>query len=81
MNENPCSNHEIHVLFEHGFNLTILKISPDLFVRHQTKSVAARTDHYVDVFVHQKCCTHYDVVMILESLTPTQFCLEKNSVR
>ena len=19
MNENPCSNHEIHVLFEHGF--------------------------------------------------------------
>ena len=24
MNENPCSNQEIHMLFEHGFNLKIL---------------------------------------------------------
>ena len=31
MNENLCSNHEAYML-KVGFNLTILKISPDLFV-------------------------------------------------
>ena len=35
---------------------------------------AARTDHYVDVFVcDKKRCTRYDVMM-LESLMPTPFC-------
>ena len=33
-----------------GFNLTILKMSPDLFDIKQ-KSVAVQTDHYVDVIV------------------------------
>ena len=28
---NPCSNHEIHVLFEHGFNLKRPKLGPDLY--------------------------------------------------
>ena len=27
---NPCSNHEIHVLFEHGFYLKKPKLGPDL---------------------------------------------------
>ena len=31
MNESPCSNQEIQLLFEHGFKLEILKISPDLY--------------------------------------------------
>ena len=36
-----------------GFDLKILKMSPDFFVWQYTKSVAARTDHYVDVFVSE----------------------------
>ena len=28
--QNPCSNHEIHVLFEHGFYLKTLEPGPDL---------------------------------------------------
>ena len=28
--QNPCSNHEIHVLFEHGFYLKKPKLGPDL---------------------------------------------------
>ena len=31
--------------------LTILKMSPDLFVWHYTESVAAKTNHYVIVFI------------------------------
>ena len=27
--QNPCSNHEIHVLFEHGFYLKKPKLDPD----------------------------------------------------
>ena len=29
---NPCSNHEIHVLFEHGFYLKKRKLGPDMHV-------------------------------------------------
>ena len=28
--QNPCSNHGIHVLFEHGFYLKKPKLGPDL---------------------------------------------------
>ena len=28
--QNPCSNHEIHMLFEHGFYLKKPKLGPDL---------------------------------------------------
>ena len=34
MKEKPYSNQEIHVLFEHGFEVEILKMSPALFARH-----------------------------------------------
>ena len=42
-----------------GFYLTTLKMSPDLFVFTwksvaTRKNIAARTDHNVDVFVHEK---------------------------
>ena len=29
--QNPCSNHEIHVLFEHDSYLKKLKLGPDLY--------------------------------------------------
>ena len=29
LSQNPRSNHEIHVLFEHGFNLQKPKLGPD----------------------------------------------------
>ena len=52
---NDCTNHEVHVLFEHGVYLKMLKMSLDLFVWEVTrKSVAAQTDHYADVFVREK---------------------------
>ena len=34
--QNPCSNHEIHVLFEHGFYLKKPKLGPDLHARRYT---------------------------------------------
>ena len=58
-------------------------MSPDLFVRQYTKSVAAQADHYVDVFVRENVVRvmtlwrRYDVRLLM--LTP--FCLEKTSVR
>ena len=43
MNKNPCSNQEIHVLFEHGSELEILKMSPALFAwRHIQKALRTR---------------------------------------
>ena len=36
-----------------GFNLTILKVSLDLFVWRYTKSIAARIDHYFNIFVRE----------------------------
>ena len=62
-----------------GFILTMLKMSPDLFVLNYTESASARTAHYVDVFVSEQRCTDY--VMTIESLTLAPFCLEKESVR
>ena len=33
---NPCSNHEIHVLFEHGFYLKKRKLGPDMHACRDT---------------------------------------------
>ena len=50
-----------------GFNLTILKMSPDLFSDILQESAAAWTDHYVDIFVHNNVTRvmtfqrHYDI--------------------
>ena len=68
MNENPCSNQEIHLLFEHpsmGLNLNILKMSPALFAGRYTESVADQTDHFADVFVRENVAYGYDVVTTL----------------
>ena len=62
------TNEKIHVqimmfacCLNMGFNLTILKMSPDLFDIKQ-KSIAVQTDHYVDIFV---CKNVAHIVMML----------------
>ena len=47
MNENPCSNHEIRVLFEHGF---VLKMSPELFAQRYTK---CSFDHFAIALIRE----------------------------
>ena len=65
MNENPCSNQEIHVLFEHGLNLKILQMSPGIYMTLYTESIADQTDHFADVFVCENVAYRYDVVTTL----------------
>ena len=53
MNENLCSNHEIHMLFEHGvkFVWQYLKWALICLLDITRESLAKWTDHYVNVFV------------------------------
>ena len=79
MNKNPCSNQEIHVLFEHGFELENTKMSPALFARRYIRK-ALRTILIISpMFLFAK--TLCMVMMTFESLQPTPFSLEKSSVR
>ena len=56
MNENPCSNQEIHVLFEHGSEFEITLNEPCIIcMTLYTESVAYQTDHFTDFFVLKKC--------------------------
>ena len=48
MNENPCSNQEIHALFEHGFELENTFNEPCIICM-LTESDADQTDHFTDV--------------------------------
>ena len=65
MNENPCSNQEIHMLFEHGgLNLIILK-QPCIICMLYKESVADQTDHFANVFVCENIAFSYDVVTTL----------------
>ena len=50
--QNPCSNHEIHVLFEHGFYLKRPKLGPDLY-DVTLESASAVTHHFTDAFVRE----------------------------
>ena len=48
------------------------------------ESVAAVTDHFANVFVHENIAHAYMMlcdVMTFENLTLTPFCFEKSSVR
>ena len=57
MNENPCSNQEIHMLFEHGLKLENTSNEPwDLHAFIYTESIADQTDHFAHVFCSQKRC-------------------------
>ena len=58
-----------------GFNLIILEMICLSDITQE--SIAARIDHYVDVFV----CENFACVMTFESLMLMPFCLEKTSVR
>ena len=81
MNENPCSNQKIHVLFEHGSELENTLIEPCIIcMTLHTERLADQTDHFADVFVCENVAYVYDV-MTFESTQPTPFCLEKSSVR
>ena len=66
MNENPCSNQEIRVLFEHGAELDNTSNEPCIIsMTLYTKSVADQTDHFDDVFVRENVAYGYDVVTTL----------------
>ena len=81
---NPCSNHEIHVLFEHGFYLKSLNWA--LICMHDVtlECVAAVTDHFADVCVRENVACVYMTLWRrndVRKLTLTSFCFEKTSVR
>ena len=63
--KNPCPNHEVHVLFEHGFYLT--KPIWALICLHDVtwESVAALTDHFGNSFVRENAARVYGVVATL----------------
>ena len=64
--QNPCSNHEIHVLFEHGFYLKKSKLGPDLHVWRYTGMRCGRDGSFRRCFRSRKRCTRiYDVVATL----------------
>ena len=63
MNENPCSNHEIHVLFEHMSELGNTLNEPCIIC--MTESVAEQTDYFAHVFVRENVAFGYDVVPTL----------------
>ena len=66
MNENPCSDQEIHVLFEHGFELENTYIEPCIYcLTLYMESVVDQTDHLADVFVHENVAYGYDFVTTL----------------
>ena len=81
MNENPCSNQEIHVLFEHRSELENTYNEPCIIcMTLYTDSAADQTYHFADVFVRENVTHGYDV-MTFERTQSTPFCLEKSSVR
>ena len=54
MNENPCSNEEILVLFEHGSVLENTWNEPCIIcMTLYTENIAVQTDHFADVFVRE----------------------------
>ena len=66
MNENQCSNGEIHVLFEHGFELENTLNKPCIICMTLfTESDVDQTDHFANVFVHENVEYSYDLVTTL----------------
>ena len=62
MNENPCSNQEILVLFEHGSELENTQNEPCIICMTLYKErIADQTDHFADVFVRENVAYGYDV--------------------
>ena len=54
MDENPCLNQEIHVLFENGFKLQNTLDKPRVvYITLYAESAADQTDHFADVFARE----------------------------
>ena len=51
------------MLFEHGLNLKILQMSPELFTWRYIQK--AQTDHFTDAFVRENIAFGYDVMTML----------------
>ena len=52
MNENPYSNQEIHMLFEHGSEFENTQNEPFIIcMTLNTESIADQTYHFANVFV------------------------------
>ena len=69
MNENPYSNQEVHVLFEHGSELENTYKQPCIIcLTLYTESVVDPNDlndHFADVSVRKNVAYGYDVVKTL----------------
>ena len=57
--QNPCSNHEIYVLFEHGFYLKSLNWALICMHNVTLESFAAMADHFADAFVRENVAHVY----------------------
>ena len=63
MNESPCSNQEIRVLFEHWSEPENTSNEPCIIcITLHTGSVADQTYHFTDVFVRENVAYGYDVI-------------------
>ena len=66
MNENPCSNQEILVLFEHGFKLRNTSNKPGvIYMRLDAESAADQTEHFAYAYFCENVTHDYDNVMPL----------------
>ena len=80
MNETPCSNQEIHMLFEHGFELENTKNEPCIIcIMLYMESIVDQTVHFADSFARENVAKCYGVVTF-KHLQLTPFCLEKSTV-
>ena len=63
MDENPCSNQEVHMLVEHGFELENTQNEPCIIcMTLNTESVGDQTDHCPEVFVCENIAYSHDMV-------------------
>ena len=77
---NPCSNHEICVLFEHGFYLKILKTDQVCLHEVMRQNIAAQNAHFVYAFVDVNIASGNDIFdMRFCMLTPS--CTKRSNVR
>ena len=73
MNENPCSNQDIHLLFEHRFELENTVNEPCIIrITLFMESIDDQTDHFTDAFVPENVAYGYNVVTF-ENLQPRPF--------
>ena len=82
--QNQCSNHEIHVLFEHGFYLKKPKLGPDLHAWRYTGMRCGCDWLFADAFFRENVAHVYMTLWRLNDvrkLTLTPLCFEKSSVR